>query len=173
MNTLLVGTPELDRQPGALPDHITAEPVGVIGVEVLGAHSDLIVESLGDAAITLANQAVDIGSETPMMDKRGNYLPVQLTDLREVARDRPWALEGPSVRRFVSLDVPMAIVKAYRMVPHEARSKVVQGHTSDIALTTLAAGYGANKGFWPYALSLSMRELFGFNPAQPGFWEHK
>ncbi len=148
---LLEGAPEPSVQVEALPD-----PVGVNGAEAFGAHSDLMVESLGDAAITLARQTADIESGNPMTDRRGNLLPVQTTDLREVANEKPWALEGPSVRRFVSLDVPTAIVKAYRTISPDVRGRVAhsiggRGSSSHDALASIGAG-GGWSAFWKYAL---------------------
>jgi len=108
---------------------------------------DLTIDFSPDLFVT---EAQDENSNIPLTDKRGNLLPVQTTDLREVP---DWVHE-PSVRRFVELDVPKAITEAYRRLrPADWSDRVpgMHGASSHRALAALAVG-GGWKSFMHYAV---------------------
>ncbi len=95
----------------------------------------------------------------PLTDEGGNLLPEQTTDLRAVANDRPWVLEGPILHRLIAVDALRAIVDTYRAIPPGTRAKassLINGHgpSSERVLADIAAGIGAKAIFRSVLLPL-------------------
>lgn len=139
MNALLLeGVPGLNTQPGVVTTEAPASTE--IATSELSTRLDPTLKNIGNAAITLANGLTG----TEVLGEDDNLVFIPTTDLRESVDVIPdWIDEGLSVRRFVSLDVPMAIVKWYRRIPPGVRGLwYLGGPTSHRSLAELSTGVG-------------------------------